>query len=278
MSNITHGMNVEEVRRLGADLRSLGDRLDEMAKRLDGCVSGATWTGPDSKKFKQDWWPKHRSNLQGIANDLRGFGDSAKNNADEQERTSGGTGGSSDLGMAQPMPMPPNGPVPGPIGIGSLGGSRSWQEVDAAYRQNAAAYGMGAYGPGGAYQYQCTAWAMFRWRELGVTGPIGDGHGWQKAALNGGSTSTPPSLGAMASYGNGQAGNYGHVMVVEEVTTSADGSPQIRVSEWNVVDTDYENGHANEFRSDRIFSKNADGTWSVGGRNVGQISFAGLPK
>lgn len=136
MSNITHGMNVEEVRRLGADLRSLGDRLDEMAKRLDGCVSGATWTGPDSKKFKQDWWPKHRSNLQGIANDLRGFGDSAKNNADEQERVSGGTVGGawgSSPGYVSPVEPNPwklgwrlaqNAPVLGTgIGIGKI----AWQ-------------------------------------------------------------------------------------------------------------------------------------------------------
>lgn len=120
MTNITQGMNIEEVRRLAVDLKDLGDRMDDIAKRLDRSVSNATWVGPDAQAFKNDWWPGHRGHLTKVAVDLRGFGQSASNNADEQERVSGVAGrgshsgaiapGHGDVGIHDPRPVAPTAP------------------------------------------------------------------------------------------------------------------------------------------------------------------------
>lgn len=93
MSNVTHGMNLEEVRRLGEDLQRISETLTELANRMDRSVDCASWIGSDARRYKSDWWPKHRKTLLVVAQDLHGFGQSAKNNADEQERISGVGGG-----------------------------------------------------------------------------------------------------------------------------------------------------------------------------------------
>jgi surface antigen len=83
---------------------------------------------------------------------------------------------------------------------------------------------LGPYAPTGAYAYQCTAWANFRWRELGYTGPLLQGNG-QDVARDAGPISADPSPGALASFSfpSGPFAGDGHVMVVESVTKGADG-------------------------------------------------------
>ncbi len=101
MTATTHGMNPEEVDALVAELRRTSDQLDRLAKRIDGRVRSTAWGGASGSRFKQQWWPKHRASLTAMANDLRGFADSAKNNASEQRRvstTAGSGGGSVRLG------------------------------------------------------------------------------------------------------------------------------------------------------------------------------------
>lgn len=99
MTNVTHGMNVEEVRRLGDDLARYADQLEQLATRLEREVANARWSGPNAERFKHVWWPKHRSTLRSTASALRGFGDSAKNNANEQaDASNAGAGGSSASG------------------------------------------------------------------------------------------------------------------------------------------------------------------------------------
>lgn len=94
MSSMTQGMNIDEVRRLAADLRRIADDLDQYSKMLNRAVSCAVWSGEDARRYKGEWWPRHRGELRKVSAALRGFGDSASNNADEQERASGlGTSG-----------------------------------------------------------------------------------------------------------------------------------------------------------------------------------------
>lgn len=89
MANITHGMNPDEVDRLGRELQRIAGEIDQMLNTLNTRVGQTTWVGPDADTFKNQWWPGHRSKLHQIREDLRGFGQSAINNASEQRQVSG---------------------------------------------------------------------------------------------------------------------------------------------------------------------------------------------
>lgn len=89
MANITHGMNPDEVDRLGNDLQSIAGNVGSMIKQIEQKIASTTWVGPDANTFKNQWWPGHRSSLSKIQSELHGFGQSAKNNASEQRQVSG---------------------------------------------------------------------------------------------------------------------------------------------------------------------------------------------
>jgi surface antigen len=278
------GMNVAEVEDLGRAMVRDGERAASLAGEVDALVRSVAWAGPDAERFVHDWWPAHKARLTAVSEHLAGLGQSALNNASEQRQTSGEVGAGSVAPPTRSVGSGPDTSSAGGVGAstGSLDGSRrTWQEVQRDYESRAAELGVpSSYQAGATDQsgYQCTAWAVYRWRELGFEGDFGlgadgrMGHGAAMASNNGGSTSTPPSLGAMASYGTG----YGHVVIVEEVM---DGGDRIRVSEMNTA-SDYELGRPEEYRSDRVLVRQADGTWAdeAGGRNRGAITFASLPR
>ncbi len=88
MANISHGMNVTEVKDLGNKLKQISQQITDMVNMLNGKVNSTSWLGPDASRFKDQWWPQHRQHLQSMASDLSGFGQSALNNASEQEQVS----------------------------------------------------------------------------------------------------------------------------------------------------------------------------------------------
>ncbi|MCP4380552.1 MAG: hypothetical protein GY798_03880 [Hyphomicrobiales bacterium] len=90
MSNVTHGMNPDEVDDLAGVLENVAEHIDGVVSSLETKVHGTTWVGPDANMFKNDWWPGHRSHLTQVATDLRGFGQSARNNASAQREASQG--------------------------------------------------------------------------------------------------------------------------------------------------------------------------------------------
>ena len=174
-------------------------------------------------------------------------------------------------GRPAPQPTPPSQPkspsstAPAPVATGqgaTLPPGRGAEAIPSWFKPN----------DNPDYAYQCTDWVRRRRENLGF-GPTALvngrwGNGAEMAGMNGGSVSTPPSFGAIASYGTG----YGHVMIVEEVM---DGGNRIRVSEMNVGDKNYEVGTPAEFRSDTILERR-NGQWfnHRSGRLVGQITFA----
>lgn len=312
MAAFTDGMNIPEVRQMAKDLGQVAERVEMIVRQLDGRVSSTTWVGKDAREFKSQWWPQHQVKLRKVVDDLRGYGTSANSNADDQERASttgasgalqvlpgggglqgdtvnpqggnfnpqrtggldSGTGGGTDGGS-----VGANGSVGG--SAGSLDGSgRSWQEVQQAYEQKGPGYGLGSNAPGGRDEYQCVAWAKFRARELGFMGgfPEGElGNGGAMAGNMGGSADTPPTLGAIASNPDVYP-PWGHVMVVEEVTTGAGGEQQIRVSEMNTgrgVLGPGIDGHPDEYKSDNVYTRGADGIWKSRSGS-GRLVFKGL--
>lgn len=88
----TTGMNLAEVRQLAEQLRAGAETLRAIVSTVDGRVSHTSWVGPDADRFKYEWWPGHRQLMLQAADHIQGLGQSARNNAEEQERTSG-TGG-----------------------------------------------------------------------------------------------------------------------------------------------------------------------------------------
>jgi uncharacterized protein YukE len=85
---LTHGMNIEEVKALGQFLQAKKGEIEQLVSQIQAKVDGAGWEGPDALKFKGDWWPEHKNSLNQIGERLHGFGQSALNNATEQENVS----------------------------------------------------------------------------------------------------------------------------------------------------------------------------------------------
>lgn len=88
MAGVDAGMNVAEVEDLGHVLQRSADQLAQFVSALTKAVGGAGWQGADAQRFRQQWWPQHRSRLVELETELRGFGQSALNNATEQRRAS----------------------------------------------------------------------------------------------------------------------------------------------------------------------------------------------
>lgn len=87
---ISHGMNIGEVRQLGTRLQNqYAESIRDVMRQVEQMVNGTqgTWIGPDADRFRS-WWPDKRAALNAIADDLHGFGQSALNNAQEQENVS----------------------------------------------------------------------------------------------------------------------------------------------------------------------------------------------
>lgn len=87
---VTHGMNPDEVERLGQTLQERANDLQCVVSALDSLVHSTSWSGNDANEFKGPWWDGHKAQLRQIAEQLEGFGQSAKNNASEQRQVSGG--------------------------------------------------------------------------------------------------------------------------------------------------------------------------------------------
>lgn len=88
MSNIDHGMNIAQVNQLGQLLKTKSAEVLELIRAVETQIASTAWEGPDARAFKDQWWPEHRSILTEIANRVDGFGQSALNNASEQEGVS----------------------------------------------------------------------------------------------------------------------------------------------------------------------------------------------
>lgn len=274
------GMDPDRVEAIAHRLKGHAGEITQTIHAVEALVGEAlqAWDGSDAHQFR-DWWAgQHRPALTHVAEAVGGLGQSALDNAREQRRISSGPGGGAvgasvaatagAVGAATAVAAPPTAPV-----TGGVTGQRDWREVQKQYD----AWATGRFAAGGVSYYQCTAWANFRWHELGYDGPPINGNGWQMAG-NAGPTSHQPSLHAMASYGDGRTDPYGHVMIVEEVRS--DGA--IRVSEMNATWDNSKSyaanieGHPDEYRDNRWITRAADGNYYSSKGQV--INFAALPQ
>jgi len=86
--SFTHGMNIQEVQDLGNLLQRKAEEIDRLISDVESKVGSTTWVGPDAETFKNQWWPEHKTRLQQVSEGIYGFGQSALNNASEQEEIS----------------------------------------------------------------------------------------------------------------------------------------------------------------------------------------------
>lgn len=300
------GANYEALEAGATRMRQAADELDAHSKGIQGTIGGLSWIGQVATAFVNMWNGGHRRQLASTAVFIREAAKELDSQARQQRYASekGGEAWLSDAlhgifnrtpeqsapsspaqapnnpgggapapgGSAPAQPAPAGG---GTVGAGATSGvlpnsNRDIPQVQAAYE----AWMHGRFGPGGESYYQCTAWANFRWRELGYTGPDISGNGDQMAAWAGSHAgapiSTAPTLGAIGSFSA-----YNHVIVVEEIDPSG---TRMRVSEMNVGDRTWQESGPDEYRTNWMV-KQADGTWRYDGRgSAGAITFAAMPK
>lgn len=89
MSNISHGMNVNQVRTLGTLLDTKAASIDEVITALNSKLGELEtgWVGPDASQFRGEW-PGYQSQLTAISRSLREYSVKAIRNAEAQTTTS----------------------------------------------------------------------------------------------------------------------------------------------------------------------------------------------
>jgi WXG100 family type VII secretion target len=248
-------MDVDAVDAAAKQLKQTAGHLDDIVNAIGREVGklASAWSGADAQRFVNSEWPKHKANLVSIQQSIHGLSRSAANNASEQRQASGmGAGSTAPAPQAHSAPAGPSLPVAGQTAPGTLA---AWNE--GAYRgfeshSHPSGRGYDVDANGKAIN-NCTAWAAWRREELGLSAP--SGNGGEMAGKIGGTTGTPPSLGALVS---DTTAGYGHVMVIEQVYP--DGS--FRVSETNYAGS-------TAIKSDRVWTPLPDGTWRC--RQDGQV-------
>jgi surface antigen len=251
-------MNIEEVRALGQDLQTRAATIDELMGTVERVVVSANWVGPDARRFKDQWWPEHRARLQKVSQDLRGFGQSALNNASEQEQASGGGAGEARVGVVpgfrdggglgrtpgESVPEDGGGTISVPGGGNIRGRFVDFWEVEGnnpGYdRNNFANTSSG----------NCTSYAAWRLNDLAQenglewsmsNNHIGEHDGlrlshaayWDDRARELGiPVNDTPSPGAIAQWNEPYADGYGHVAVVRSFDAET-GAITIEESAWS---------------------------------------------
>ena len=102
MGNITHGMNVETVRRIGRALKNESSKLRGVSQEIDRLVGsvGSVWKGPDRDQFANEWNGAMRSRVSQIVQQLVELSEKARTNADAQDQTSTEFEGGGGFGSA----------------------------------------------------------------------------------------------------------------------------------------------------------------------------------
>jgi len=87
------GMNVDAVRQISRDLKAQAGLLNGVSVRIDGFIDRTQnqWRGTDATDFQSWWRNQHKAKVVQLVQDLEGLAQSLWNNADEQDRASGGS-------------------------------------------------------------------------------------------------------------------------------------------------------------------------------------------
>lgn len=86
--NATLGMNVEEVRRMSAQLREAAEEIGRIEQDLTTGLADVDWTGPDAERFRGQWSGEMVPALHQVKNAVLELSDSAERDAEEQRNIS----------------------------------------------------------------------------------------------------------------------------------------------------------------------------------------------
>ena len=86
--NATLGMNVEEVRRMSAQLREAAEEIGRIEQDLTSGLEDVDWTGPDAERFRGQWAGEMVPALQQVKSAVLELSDSAERDAEEQRNIS----------------------------------------------------------------------------------------------------------------------------------------------------------------------------------------------
>lgn len=84
------GMDVEAVRGIGKQLKAESGNINNLIGQIEKLIvrSQSEWQGKDAVQFK-DWWDsQHKPRLKELMSAIDGLGQSALNNANEQDQVS----------------------------------------------------------------------------------------------------------------------------------------------------------------------------------------------
>ena len=82
------GMDVQAVRTLGDQMQRKAGDIERIIGDVQSLVGGASWEGQDAVRFRDDWQNSLSGQLENVAKALEGAGQSALNNAKEQDEVS----------------------------------------------------------------------------------------------------------------------------------------------------------------------------------------------
>lgn len=86
--NITHGMNVEQVKALGAKLDAKANQINALITEVNNALQNTSWVGPDADSFKNKWSHEGVGQLNKAKEILTHASAAAKRNAQAQDSTS----------------------------------------------------------------------------------------------------------------------------------------------------------------------------------------------
>jgi hypothetical protein len=93
-ANITHGMNVEQVRQLSQQLNQKASNIDQILSEVNSALQNTSWIGPDADSFKSKWQSEGVRQLTAAKQILTDASQAAARNASEQDTTSAAGSGS----------------------------------------------------------------------------------------------------------------------------------------------------------------------------------------
>jgi surface antigen len=122
------GMDVDQVTAAGMALKDRAAEIDTLVAKLDGIVRSThgVWEGADSDQFVNEWWPEHKKTLVAASSHVAGLGQSALNNASEQQDASHASRGSTNGGSALPPSGGPVAPTPQAAPVDNSARLQAW--------------------------------------------------------------------------------------------------------------------------------------------------------
>lgn len=108
-----YGADIEQLKQLSKSLAGGSEKISGKAREIDALITkGSFWHGQDAKQFTADWHGRFRPLLEKASQGLAEASKSALKNADEQEKSSGASGGGITTMAAPGAPGTPQGTAP----------------------------------------------------------------------------------------------------------------------------------------------------------------------